>query len=397
MGKNLIVLLIISTLLISLPAATRLKSDLSVDQQLCKLDMDYAAGKTKISDDVYDGLILLKNQQKDSEAQPLNCQLIADNNYSHSFFMGSLRKAISVEQIRLFINQIKKQGGRCVLQPKIDGLAVELIYHKGCLVAASTRGNGYKGRDIYPLIQLSGQIPKKLYFHGAPLQDNTVLHGELYLRLDLAEKNKLKNYQHARHKVAGLTAQKKPDKTWAAWLDFYPWSWVNSPHSITEQDIQQLSGWGFNFIQQQTHYADNLEEIESWRQFYEKKSAEGPMLMDGVVLKANQKNLLTRDQQKLMPDYALAWKFPPKKAVVRIKEIYWTTGRTGKKTAILSFEPVILGGLRITKVSAGGIKNMRKLAIRVGDVISIALKGQAIAVPDRILVRTDAPVDSTPL
>ena len=364
------------------------KSSERLTQKLSQMDNAYVEGLSKYSDAIYDGLKALNDQGGGGyENKRVNLALPPTKQISqHQVLMGSLRKIENQHQIQMFLDKLKRMGSECILQPKVDGLAVELVYRQGILVSASTRGDGWRGRDIYPKVRLSQQIPIRLERRGSVLPEEVILHGELYLRSDLAGQA-LKDHRQARHKVAGLMAKKIMDQTWLPWLDFFPWQWMNSPNMTLQQDIVQLSAWGFHRISADSHCVQTLNDIEKWRSIYEKRSLADGVLMDGIVIKANKQVLLRKDSRLVLPHYTLAWKFPPKTAVVRVERIYWTTGKTGRKTAVVSFEPTQLGMITVSKISAGGVAHMKKLALKTGDIISIALKGQAIPVFDQVLVR----------
>ena len=370
-----------------------------VDELLCRLNRAYERGAPIISDDSFDSLVKLRQSLSavplsELTRTPVSAQkqklysssTFTGNKQKHHAYMGTLCKEDNIHKIAEFVKKIRRVNSDVIVQPKVDGIAVEMVYRHGYLVAATTRGDGWLGRDISALIKQVSSIPNHLNRgNAAVFPDLIILHGELYLRLDRAEKN-LKDYRQARHKVAGLVMQKSPDHQWLQRLDFFPWEWVNSENSLVWDDIQQLSQWGFSQIREMSRTRNHIEQIKYQRGYHMRKNnAEGIMLMDGIVLKMNDKLPCKRENKKRLMSCAMAWKFPPVHAVVLVKKVFWSTGITGRKTAIIKFDPVVLNGITVTQVSGGGIKAMRKNGIMAGDLVCIALKGHAIPVLDKVL------------
>lgn len=297
---------------------------------------------------------------------------------THSAFMGSLQKAKNKQDIAAFIKQWKNTP--LILQPKIDGIAVELVYRNGQLVTASTRGNGEAGENISHHIKQMILLPQQL-----PVKQNIVLHGELFARLDLADKQQLKAYASARHFVAGQVNRTTADKDALKIIDFFPWRWVNNPASTELDSLKKLQELGFFDAGNYSHKVESLAEIYNWQNQYQQMTL--PFLTDGVVIKTNpvQKESVTRKN----PDWAIALKYPPDTSVTEIVGINFNIGRTGHITPVLDLKPMAIGNETVSKVSLGSIQNLKRKDIAVGDQVSIQLKGAANPVFGRVITRPD--------
>ncbi|OED43608.1 hypothetical protein ACH42_09580 [Endozoicomonas sp. (ex Bugula neritina AB1)] len=303
------------------------------------------------------------------------------NQKQHIAFMGSLKKAKSEEDIKTFLKLADAQP--IILQPKIDGIAVELIYTNGQLTEAITRGNGDQGTSILHHIQAMPLIPKHI-----DNPNNITLHGELFARLDLVETSLLNQYASARHLVAGLTSRNNVDPTSLKAIDFFPWRWISSPFDTGTNERKTLNSYGFPLPAQFSHEVISTAEIKQWLATYGTNKAH-PFLLDGIVLKAdNRLTQQTMGWSQDTPNYAVAWKFPPVTRTTNVLEIEFTIGRTGQITPVLILEPVNMKGERISRVSLGSINNLKEKDIAIGDQISIQLKGAATPIFNKVIFKS---------
>ncbi len=301
---------------------------------------------------------------------------------NHQARMGSLKKAQSEEEVTSFLQRIA--GSEVLVQPKIDGVAVELVYQNGQLTQASTRGNGETGVDILNHIRQIPLIPKTL----THLDNQTIiLHGELLARLDKIAPSILKQYASARHLVSGQLNRAKPETEAVKAFDFFPWQWVNSPFISDFLSIKSLADMGFPLPLEHTHRTASYPEIKQHLEHY--ATFKKPLfLMDGIVIKADSNTL----RNKLgwtgnTPAWAMAWKFPPETTTSAVQAIEFTIGRTGHITPVVHIKPVMIKNRTISTISLGSVKNLEKKGLAVGDQISIKLKGNAIPVFGKVLFR----------
>ena len=298
----------------------------------------------------------------------------------HKAFMGSLDKANDEKDIIAFLKKADKS--LVLVQPKIDGVAAELVYQEGKLVAASTRGTGDRGMDILKAIMLMPSVPKKIPTEQAEI----VLHGELFARMDIGVD--YSGYASARHYVAGHLARDDADVLAMANIAFFPWRWVNSPFSTDNAVLNGLYSLGFDLPTMYTMVAKSLKDVKKIRQdFYHNRKNE-PFLMDGIVLKLD--NLKLRNElgwSSNHPNWALAWKFAAGNGVSQVTAIDFTIGRTGQITPVLEISPTKIRGEIIQKISMGSVRLLQKKNIAVGDRITVVLKGNATPVFGKVVNR----------
>ncbi len=304
----------------------------------------------------------------------------SEGKIDHRAFMGSLNKANDEKDIATFL---KKAGKNQILvQPKIDGVAAELIYHEGKLVSASTRGSGDRGKDILKAVQLMPSIPKTI----SDQYSEVVLHGELFARMDIGVD--YSGYASARHYVAGQLAKAEPDVLALANVSFFPWRWVTSPFDTENSVLNGLYSLGFDLPTMYTKAAKSLQDIKKIRQdFYHNRKNE-PFLMDGIVLKLDDLKIRnTMGWSSNHPNWAIAWKFPAGSTVTQVTDIKFTVGRTGQVTPVLIIAPAKIRGEIIQQVSLGSIRQLKKKNIAVGDRITVILKGDATPVFGKVIKR----------
>ncbi len=302
---------------------------------------------------------------------------------AHAAYMGSLRKAETQQEIEAFIKKIRQADDQVLLQPKIDGIALELVYLDGHLQAASTRGNGESGENVLARILSIPAIPSQIENQTGRL----VLHGEFFLRLDKAV-SASSDYASARHHAAALLMKTQVSKTQLALLDFFPWHWVNSPNSTRMADYQQLEKMGFHWpLKYSQLIADTEQAVIGRHGYYNNK--ELPFLLDGIVLKANKHSTVQQlPGTSERPGWAIAWKFPPQEQVTEVKNITYRIGRSGRAAFVLEVKPVLFGGAEVSRVAVGGVKALTERNVAPGDHISVAFKGSANPVFLKVLWRT---------
>ena len=299
----------------------------------------------------------------------------------HRAVMGSLKKASTIEDVDNFLQALS--GNEVLVQPKIDGVAVELVYCRGQLVQATTRGDGQNGVDITHHIKHMPLIPATL----ANPDQEVVLHGELFARLDWTDPELLQRYASARHLVAGQLNRSSADRKALGAFDFFPWLWVNSPFTDDRQSIKELARMGFPLPEQHTHLVHSLNQVEQLSADYS-ASQNVPFLMDGIVIKADSNLLRTRlGWSGNVPGWAMAWKFAGQSALSEVAKITFTTGRSGKITPVVHINPVHLGNRTITRISLGSVAKLKQVDLAIGDLISVSLKGRATPVFGQVLLR----------
>ncbi|WP_281646143.1 helix-hairpin-helix domain-containing protein [Parendozoicomonas sp. Alg238-R29] len=351
-------------------------------EQIQKHNELYDAGKPEIRDEVYDSLTARQRLtsrclgiKKPAAAIPVDSR--------HRYPMGSLNKAEDKKQVEDFLKNAQRVGTLVIVQPKIDGVAAELVYRNGRLIQALTRGQWRtrQGITLLPFIKHIPAIPRSISNN----KNEIVIRGELY-----SDRNNLhaKKSASPRHYVAGLINRSEPPAEELAQLKFFPWQWKNSTQGSLLKNTHQFEEWGFMKTEQFSHKVTDIDSVLKLRAFYGKTSSKVTFPMDGIVLKMN--NLAVQERLGHLdgtPYWALAWKFPPQRAVSQIQGINWSVGRTGQVTIILDIAPIKLQGITISNVNAGPLTYFAKRDIAVSDSVEIYLKGAATPVLGHTILR----------
>lgn len=261
------------------------------------------------------------------------------------------------------------------VQPKVDGVAVSLIYRQGRLTQLISRGDGVRGHDWSRHIpQLEGivrQLPRPL---------DLSLQGELYLRLE-GHIQASAGGLNARGTVAGLLARHQIDEEQGARLGLFVWEWPKGPEQQTER-LSQLAQLGFTDSQRYSVAINTPEEAARWRDHW--FGTPLPFASDGVILRQGERPPAQRWQAKA-PYWIAAWKYPYAQKLAQVREVRFQIGRTGKVTPIVHVEPVTLDDRRVTRVSLGSLSRWQALDVRPGDQIAISLAGLTIPRFDQIV------------
>ncbi|MBN2975266.1 DNA ligase B [Pseudomonas fluorescens] len=269
------------------------------------------------------------------------------------------------------------------IQPKVDGVAVTLVYRQGRLTRVISRGDGMLGQDWSTSAR---KIPGIVQQLPEPL--DLVLQGELYWRLH-AHVQLANGGLNARSKVAGLMNRRQLSDTDAAGIGLFVWAWPEGPTEFPER-LATLARLGFVDSQRYSQPVQNLTDAMHWRAYWYNHPL--PFASDGVVLHQAQHAPAQRWQANA-PYWAVAWKYPATKALALVRKVHFKVGRTGRITPILELQPVHLDDRQISRVSAGSLKRWQALDIRPGDQVSISLAGQVIPRLDEVILRNATRVD----
>ncbi|KAF2409403.1 DNA ligase (NAD+) [Pseudomonas antarctica] len=268
------------------------------------------------------------------------------------------------------------------VQPKVDGVAVTLVYRKGRLSQLISRGNGLLGQDWSAAAR---QIPGIIQQLPDPI--DLVLQGELYWRLD-DHVQSAHGGLNARSKVAGLMNRRQLNDTEAAGIGLFIWAWPDGPPDFTKR-LASLAQWGFTDSSRYSQPVQGIGDAAHWRTYWYNHPL--PFASDGVVLHQAARPPAKRWQASA-PYWAVAWKYPAAKALALVRKVRFKIGRTGRITPILELEPVRLDDRQINRVSVGSLKRWQALDIRPGDQVSISLAGQVIPRLDQVILRNETRV-----
>jgi DNA ligase (NAD+) len=264
------------------------------------------------------------------------------------------------------------------IQPKVDGVAVTLVYRHGQLHQLISRGDGRSGQDWSDQARQLPAIPRQLQ---SPL--DLVLQGELYWRLP-GHIQRQAGSLGARSKVAGLLARQTLTAEDAAGIGLFVWDWPDGPTTMGER-LQQLKALGFADSQHFSQPIRSLDHAAAWRERWYTSAL--PFATDGVVLRQAQRPPAARWQAE-PPHWAVAWKYPSQQALGVVQAVDFRIGRSGRITPVLRLQPVQLDDRRIQYVSVGSLRRWQTLDIRPGDQVVIRLSGLTIPILDSVLWRT---------
>ncbi|MFW5644639.1 MAG: NAD-dependent DNA ligase LigA, partial [Bacteroidota bacterium] len=279
----------------------------------------------------------------------------------HKAIMLSLNSSDEEKKIREFIDSVKKLTGlkkpELVLEPKLDGLSVEVYYEKGRFSYAATRGDGKTGEDISENVKTISSLPLQLRNNDYP--DSIAFRGEIFMPLDAFRKiNKEKieknedPFANARNAAAGIVRQLDSKKVAKMPLDIFFYEVLTSNEDGFKSHyemLKKLPEWGLktNSIIEK---CESFKKIKSYYSDLSKKRDELSFEIDGIVIKLNDRELRKKaGVRERSPRWAYAWKFKPKKEKTILRDIVIQVGRTGKLTPVALFDPVDVGGVTVSR------------------------------------------------
>ena len=280
-----------------------------------------------------------------------------------------------------------------VTEPKIDGLAIALVYEQGRLVQAATRGDGRRGEDVTPNIRRIRSVPHKL--KGDPPRRFEV-RGEVFmprqgfeqLNQRIAESNEQRVsegrkperlFANPRNAAAGGVRQKDPRVTAQRPLDIaiYQLGWAEGgdPPATHWETLAWLKRMGLPTSPRAARY-DDLAKVVAACERWTRRRDDLPFDMDGVVVKIDDLRL----QADLgivgrEPRWAIAWKFPPQEATTLLKRILINVGRTGSLNPYAELEPVRVGGVTVEHATLHNLDDIHRKDVREGDTVVVRRAG----------------------
>ena len=304
---------------------------------------------------------------------------------THKIPMMSLSDVFSEEELISFDERIKKEGitPEYMCELKIDGLSVSLLYEKGKLVRAATRGDGTVGEDITHNVKTIKVIPLKL-----KEEVDIEVRGEIFMNKKTLEKlneeRKAKGeplLQNCRNAAAGSIRQLDSKVAAKRKLDNFIYHLPNPlDYSIEthSEAIDYMKRLGFK-TNPNNRLVSSMKEVLEFIEEKGKIRESLPYDIDGVVIKVNN----IRQQQKLgytakYPKWATAYKFPAKEVLTKLKDIIFTVGRTGQITPNAVLEPVIVAGSTISRATLHNEDYVKEKDLKIGDIVSIRKAGDVI-------------------
>ena len=356
-----------------------------LQQQIKQWDDDYwKEGKSEVEDGVYDQLSArltqwqrcFGNETPDVMMPPLNGAVI------HPVAHTGVRKMADKIALSLWM----RERSDLWVQPKVDGVAVTLVYRDGKLNKAISRGNGLKGEDWTQKVRLISAVPQTV---SGPLANST-LQGEIFLKREGHIQQQMGGI-NARAKVAGLMMRQDDSDTLNS-LGVFVWAWPDGPQLMTDR-LKELATAGFTLTQTYTRAVKNADEVARVRNAWWK--AKLPFVTDGVVVRA-AKEPESRHWLPGQAEWLVAWKYQPVAQVAEVKAIQFAVGKSGKISVVASLVPVMLDDKKVQRVNIGSVRRWQEWDIAPGDQILVSLAGQGIPRIDDVVWRGAERTKPTP-
>jgi len=308
--------------------------------------------------------------------------------FDHREKMMSLDNVFSDEELDAWFERANKEGSidSWLCEVKVDGLAINLLYEKGRLVRALTRGNGTTGEDVTVNIKTISSVPQEL--KGDSLPSLVEVRGEVFFPLEkfnelnesLEESGK-SVFANPRNAAAGSLRQKDPKVT------------ASRPLAMVVHGIGAIEGFDFD-TQSQGYEAmkkwglptskrfkvvKNKAEVKAFIQYYLEHRHSVEHEIDGVVIKVNE-----RSQQRSLgstsraPKWAIAYKYPPEEVTTKLLDIRVSVGRTGRVTPFAFMEPVRVAGSTVTNATLHNFEEVQRKGVLIGDTVVLRKAGDVI-------------------
>jgi DNA ligase (NAD+) len=319
----------------------------------------------------------------------------------HLQAMTTLENTYDESELREFHSRLGKQLPNEELvysvEPKIDGASINLVFEKGRLVRAITRGDGEEGDDVTSNVQTIRDLPKKLRQESSfAIPDTLEIRGEIFLRFEeFAAINKrqveegLQPYANPRNLAAGTLKLLDVDVVKDRKLEIVLYAIGASSPALavkTQAELHDaLRAWGLPVLEHQSTTRGIEETLQVVRQL-DGLRKRLPYATDGAVVKLNDFSLQSRvgyrgegqSARKLSPRWACAFKFPPERAETQLSGITIQVGRTGVLTPVAELIPVPLSGTTVGRATLHNRDEIERKDVRIGDYVFIEKKGEII-------------------
>jgi len=328
----------------------------------------------------------------------------------HEMPMLSLDNAFSDEDLSAFYKRIQDRLNsqdeiEFACEPKLDGIAISLLYENGQLVRGATRGDGTTGEDITANVRTIRSIPLKLRGQGWP--DRLEVRGEIYMPLagfenmnEEARKAGDKVFVNPRNAASGSLRQLDPKLTAKRPLEMCCYSVglveggeLPNTHAAI---LDKLADWGLR-INSESRVVSGLDGCFDYYERMLERRDNLAYEIDGIVYKVNSMNL----QQRLgfvsrAPRWAIARKFPAQEELTRLLDVEFQVGRTGALTPVARLEPVFVGGVTVSNATLHNMDEIERLDVHIGDTVIVRRAGDVIPQVVRAVVEK-RPSDAHPI
>ena len=320
---------------------------------------------------------------------------------AHRVPMLSLANTYSIGEVEDFYRRLTEAVGEApelVAELKFDGVSISVIYEEGLLHQALTRGDGQYGEDVTQAIRAIRAIPLRL--KGDNLPDRVEVRGEILLpwrefqRLNTAReeageapfanpRNAVSGTIKTRENIAAVVSHRRPTARFYYLLSDDE-DWLPERHSDRLERMREMG------LPVSTHSAlcHSVEEVDKYLDYWDLHRHELEVATDGAVLKVNDYSLHERiGMTAKSPKWAIAYKYDAEKAITRLLEVRYQTGRSGIVTPVALLEPVELSGTTVSRATLNNEDFIRNLDLHERDLVSVEKGGEII--PKITLVRKD--------
>ncbi|EHM41132.1 NAD-dependent DNA ligase LigA [Anaeroglobus geminatus] len=308
--------------------------------------------------------------------------------YTHDRPMLSLGDVFTDNELREFDRRVRDDlGGEAleyVVELKIDGLAINLIYENGTFVRGVTRGDGIVGEDVTNNVRTIKTIPLKINNMSPHIE----IRGEVYMSVGAfdalnrqREEDELEPFANPRNAAAGSLRQLDPQITAERNLSFFAYAiggTVGIEINSQEELLADLKKFRFHVNKEYRKFV-NMEDVIKFIHTWDERRDELPYATDGMVVKVNSFAQQARLGNTVkIPRWAVAYKFPPERVVTKVLDISVSVGRTGVLTPAADLEPIRLAGTTVKRATLHNEDYIREKDIRIGDEVIIQKAGEII-------------------
>ena len=372
----------------------------------------YVENDPEISDKEYDALFAeLKELEaehpelvtEDSPTQRVGAEPAeAFENAEHTARMLSLESSAEADDFRRFDERIRKtvEDPTYSLEPKIDGLSIEVVYVGGRYDRAVTRGNGTQGEVVTENVRTIKSLPLKLREADRAAPDLLAVRGEVFMHISAFEdlNEELLNdgkepFANPRNAAAGAVRQLDPSVPAARPLRIFAYDILHQEggDGFTKHDdvLSALAAWGLPVVPDRSRASDPDEILERFETLAERRD-DLDYAVDGLVVKLD--DLAARDELGATshhPRWAFAIKFPARQEITTVHRILASVGRTGIVTPIALMAPVEIGGVTVSRANLHNVEQLREKDVREGDKVRVQRAGDVIPQVVEVVERGD--------
>lgn len=310
------------------------------------------------------------------------------NTIEHSIPMMSLSNALNEDEFLDFHSRVVKNTGinnvKYSMEPKLDGIAVSLIYEDGILIKAATRGDGQRGEDITENVKTIKTVPLKLEKETPGIfeaRGEVIISKKGFENLNKQrEKNGEDLFANSRNAAGGSLRQLDSRITSTRPLEIYIYGIgkTDKEYSTFSEMFEDLSNLGFRVNNLNKYDLTHDEVVELFREYLEKRDGLDYEI-DGAVAKVNSFSLHEElGATSKAPKWAIALKFPAQEKTTKINEIKIQVGRTGVLTPVAELEPVKISGALIKRATLHNMDEIERKGIKIGDTVFVQRSGDVI-------------------